>query len=167
MNRIQLAIDDICRARKYTEEILNHTDKSDWFRQPQEGVTHLGWQVGHLAVAQFGLALRRIRGSLPIDASILPEDIRQLFGKGSTPTPDASKYPSADELRALFERVHARVIEELNGLPGDAADQSVEGDPHPMFTDKLGALHWCAEHEFIHAGQIALIRRLLGASPLR
>jgi hypothetical protein len=67
MSRIQTAIDQICRARKDTEDLLNNTDPADWFRRPREGVTHIGWQVGHLAVAQYGLALRRTRGEQPED----------------------------------------------------------------------------------------------------
>ena len=35
------------------------------------------------------------------------------------------------------------------------------------FLLKSGALAWAAQHERIHAGQIALLRRELGAEPLR
>jgi uncharacterized damage-inducible protein DinB len=30
---------------------------------------------------------------------------------------------------------------------------------------KLEALFWCSQHELIHAGQIALLRRLIGKEP--
>jgi hypothetical protein len=39
--------------------------------------------------------------------------------------------------------------------------------PRPLFKTKLGAIEWCAQHEFVHAGQIALLRRLMGKAPLR
>ena len=31
---------------------------------------------------------------------------------------------------------------------------------------KLQVLHWCANHELVHAGQIALLRRLFGQKPI-
>ena len=39
-------------------------------------------------------------------------------------------------------------------------------DPKKVET-KLGALFFCSVHEMMHAGQIGLLRRLLGKSPLR
>lgn len=167
MTRIQAAIDQICRARKYTEELLNHTDAGVWFRQPQEGVTHIAWQVGHLAVGQYNLALRRVRGEEPGDALFMLPHYVQLFGKGSQPLADAAAYPAAGEIRGFFERVHARVVEELNGLPERVADQPSYPPEHLMFKTKLGALEFCVCHEFLHAGQIALLRRLLGYPALR
>ena len=167
MSRIQSAIDQICRARKYTEDLLNHIEPADWFRQPHEGVTHIGWQVGHLAVAEYGLGLRRVRGAQPEDGQMISESFQAHFGKGSIPSPDASQYPPPETIRRVFENVHRRVIEELNGFADAVADQPVAPPPHPMFKTKLDALHFCAQHEFIHAGQIALLRRLLGQPPLR
>lgn len=167
MSQVQRAIDQICRARRYTEGLLNHTDMSQWFRQPSDGVTHVAWQVGHLAVAQYGLALRRVRGELPEDVELLPGEFRDCFGKGSVPKSDANAYPKATVIRDTFERVHRKVVEQLNGLTDEIVDQPVEPPAHPMFRTKLGALEFCAQHEFIHAGQIALLRRLLGQEPLR
>jgi hypothetical protein len=31
----------------------------------------------------------------------------------------------------------------------------------------LGAIEWASGHELVHAGQIALLRRLMGKQPLR
>ena len=55
---------------------------------------------------------------------------------------------------------------ELPKLPEDQLDIPVE-NPHPLFSTRFGALVFCPEHECLHAGQIALIRRLLGKPPLR
>jgi hypothetical protein len=40
-------------------------------------------------------------------------------------------------------------------------------EPHPRFATKLEAIEFCSQHELLHAGQIALLRRLLGRPPLR
>ena len=40
-------------ARRYTLILLQDLDDADWFRQPSEGVTHIAWQVAHLAMAEY------------------------------------------------------------------------------------------------------------------
>jgi hypothetical protein len=65
MSRLQLAIEQIAFARNYTIRLLDQTEAADWFRQPPGGITHIAWQVGHLAIAQYRLALERIRGPQP------------------------------------------------------------------------------------------------------
>lgn len=167
MNQRENLLDDIRTARLYTKDLLGHVEKDFWFWQPTEGVTHIAWQVGHLAVAQYSLALKRVRGEKPEDGELLPPEFRRLFGKGSTPVPDSAKYPTPDEIRSVFVRVHKRVLEETGTLSEETLEETAGDPPHPMFKDKRGALRWSVQHEFIHAGQIGLLRRLLGATPLR
>ena len=166
MSQLETAIQQIRRARLYVKDMLSHIEDDDWFRQPTEGITHVAWQVGHLAVAQFGLALKRMRGDRLEDETLITLEFRKQFGKGSVPVPDHDAYPSPDEIREVLDRVHARTLDELKDLPVGSLGESA-GDPHPMFKTKLEALQWCVLHEFIHAGQIALLRRLFGAAPLR
>ena len=40
-------------------------------------------------------------------------------------------------------------------------------EPYAVFSNKLGSILFCPAHEMMHAGQIGLIRRLLGKSPIR
>ena len=160
-------LNDIRKARFYINDLLGHVDDGDWFRQPSEGVTHIAWQVGHLAVAQYGLALNRLRGERPEDEELIPASFRQQFGKGSVPVPDPAAYPPIEEIRAVFDRVHQQVLDEVGRVSEASLDEPTEGPPHPAFDTKRGALAWCVMHEFIHAGQIALLRRLFGSAPLR
>ena len=163
----QSVLNQIRAARLYTKDLLNHVDQKDWFRQPTEGVTHVAWQVGHLAVAQYGLGLNRIWGEKPKDAELVPAVFRRLFGKGSMPTSNPDDYPAPEEILAVFAGVHEQVLKEAEAL-SEATLQELTGDPpHPMFKTKLGALLWSAQHEFLHAGQIGLLRRLLGEEALR
>jgi hypothetical protein len=39
--------------------------------------------------------------------------------------------------------------------------------PHAVFKTKLGAIEFSPQHELVHAGQIAMLRRLMGKPPLR
>lgn len=167
MHRLTAALDQIRTARLYVKDLLRHIDEGDWFRQPDPGVTHVAWQVGHLAVAQYGLALRRVRGEAPGDAELIPEPFRRAFGKGSLPEADPARNPSPAEILAVFDRVHESVLRESAALSETTLGESASEPPHPMFKTKLGALVWCGQHELIHAGHIALLRRLFGAAPLR
>ena len=72
MSRIELIVGQIGTARQYTLSLLEDLGPDDWFRQPSEGVTHIAWQVGHLAVAEYFLTLERIRGQGPDDAELIP-----------------------------------------------------------------------------------------------
>ncbi|MGE3806515.1 MAG: DinB family protein [Gemmataceae bacterium] len=165
MSRLQLAVNQIIFARTYTIRLLDHTKPDDWFRQPAAGLTHIGWQVGHLVMAQYRLGMERIRGARPDDSELITEDFLKLFGAKSEPLADASLYPSTCDLRALFNQVHDKLLNELRDLPESELDQPVL-KPHSLAKTKLDSLMWCAHHEGVHAGQIGLLRRQLGYSPV-
>ncbi len=159
------ALEQIAAARRYSLDVLDTVSENNWFRMPPGDITHVGWQAGHLAVAQFNLGLVRTEGASTEDTSLLPTDFRELFGKGSMPQPGADAYPAAAEIRRVMQSVHAAVIDHGRTLDKLAVDAPVVGAEHPQFSTKLGALLWCGQHEMIHAGQIALLRRLLGQPP--
>jgi hypothetical protein len=162
-SRLQLAIEQITFARNYTIWLLNHTDPAEWFQQPAD-VTHIAWQVGHLAFSEYRLALQRIRGERPEDATLISDDFRAQFSRDSVPA-DPAQYPSPAEIRAVFERVHQQALLELRDLDERELD-AVVLKPHPLVKTKFWSLLWCAQHEAVHAGQIGLLRRQLGHPPL-
>jgi len=163
VSRLQLAIAQIVFARTYTIGLLDQTPAGEWFRQPPGGVSHVAWQVGHIAFSEYRLALWRIRGERPGDGELFSPDFKRLFGADSVPQADTT-YPAA-ELRAVLDRVHQQALQELAGLDEGELDQPVP-HPHPFATTKLKALLWCPHHEMLHAGQIGLLRRLLGYPPI-
>ena len=166
MSPLQLGIEQIVFARNYTIGLLDETPATEWFRQPPGGVSHIAWQVGHLAYAEYRLTLWRIRGSQPQDSELISEKHRNLFGYESVPDADPMQYSSQAELRAVFDQIHEQVLRELRGMNDSEMDQPVL-HPHPFAPTKLLALLWCAHHEMLHAGQIGLLRRQLGNPPLR
>lgn len=166
MSQLQLAIEQIVYARDYTFSLLDQTPTSEWFRMPPGGVSHIGWQVGHLAIAQYRLALWRIRGTQPRDDTLYPQEFVGLFGYESVPIADPSKYPSQAEIRVVLDSVHGQVLRELAGLDEAELDQPVMF-PHPIAKTKRLAILWCSHHEMLHAGQIGLLRRQLGYEPIR
>jgi hypothetical protein len=132
MSRLQLAVEQIIFARDYTIRLLDHTPATEWFRQLPGGVSHIAWQVGHLAFAEYSLALCEIRGSQPKDIDLISEKHLSLFGPDSVPDPDPTEYPKQSELRAVFDRVHEQVLRELASLGEAELDQPIP-DPHPFY----------------------------------
>jgi hypothetical protein len=160
-SRLELAIAQVVAAREYTVWLVESIPMSDWFRMPAEGVTHVAWQVGHLAVAQFNLSLRRIRGDRHEDERLVPPQFVATFGRDSAPAAEAAKYPPPKEIREVFDAVHRQLLIELSSIPDAELDRPLEA-PHRICKTKGDALWWTSRHEMLHAGQIGLVRRLLG-----
>jgi len=165
MSRLADALDRIRFARAYTEQLLESIPSADWFHMPAEGVTHVAWQVGHLAIAQYRLCLAQLRGPIPDDETFFPLGFLDPFKRGSTPNPDPNSYPSAGVIRIVFNAVHEHVLQELAAYPDAELDSSVI-TPHRLCKTKIDSLRWCSAHEMFHAGQIGLLRRLFGQPPI-
>ncbi len=164
--RLRMAIDQIKFARDYTTQLLDDVADDEWFCMPSEGVTHLAWQVGHLAMAEYALTMLRLRGKEPSDRDFITNDFLRAFKKGSAPVADADAYPPIDEIRRVFDRVHERALAELAECREDDLNKELP-EPYALFNTKLGSVFFCAHHEMMHAGQIGLLRRLLGKEPVR
>lgn len=161
---LELARKQIEFARSYTLQLIEDVTAEEWFTIPEGAVSHIGWQVGHLAMAEYGLTLLRIRDRQLEDNQLISKDFLRLFKKGSTPR--AGEYPPAAELRETLNRVHERALAAMT-----AYDEALLSEPLPaptaVYPNKLGSLLFCAAHEMLHAGQIGALRRMLGKAPLR
>src|SRR5258708_3324739 len=104
MTRLQTALDQLRQVRKYTLPPLEPVPPGEWFHMPAGGVTHVAWQVGHIATAQYRLCLVRTRGPRPEDEQLIPQAFVQQFSYGSVVDPDATKYPTAPVIRATLDR---------------------------------------------------------------
>jgi len=158
------------RTRVLSQQMIARVPHEEWFEMPM-GITHVAWNVGHMAVAEYFLGLVFIRGIREGDAAIIPESYSDLFGYGSTVSGDASIYPTPGEILDVMARVHGQLLEETRAMPVEAFDEPCifpggEFDHHPIFKLKGGALEWLAFHEHVHIGSIGLLRRELGAPPI-
>ena len=164
MASLEHAIERIGRAREYTNQLLADIEDGLWLQMPAGCPTHVAWQVGHIAMAQYAVCLMRVRGAQPGDKEIMSRAFRKQFSKGSMPAHAGDDQPPAAEIRKVYDAVHAQVMQEAPAF--DEADLHEElAAPHEMFTTKIAALHFAADHEMIHAGQIGLLRRMLGKDP--
>lgn len=164
--RLELVRQQIEFARQYTWSLIQDIDDDDWTREVPGCPTHVAWQVGHLAMAQYGLCLFRMRGRQEVDLKLMPSSFRKQFSKGTTPSALGKDGPSPGEIRGVLNRVHQQVLEELPAFDPAELDVPI-GEPYAIYPTKLGALMFCPLHEMMHAGQIGLLRRLLGKPPIR
>ncbi len=165
-SRRELARNQIAFARSYTITLLDSVGTDDWFRVPEGARTHIAWQVGHLTMAQYMLTLFRLRGKTEDDERMVPKAFLKRFVKGTTPDSNPESYPPAEVIRETFNRVHERLMLELPSIPEEHLDAPVV-EPYAVEANRFGSLLFCSHHEMLHAGQIGLIRRLLGKSPIR
>lgn len=165
MSRLTEALGQIDFARRYTRERMETVPLAEWFSIPPGGVTNMAWQVGHLAMAEYRLCLERLRPRTPADAELISDDMLRSFARDSVPVTSADSGFCAEEIRSVFDRVHARVLEELPGY-SDADLDLPPLKPHPLFQTRIAGLRYAPLHEMIHCGQIAIIRRMLGQKPI-
>lgn len=163
-DRIQTALVNWKRARGLLKHFLEEIDQEKWCWQPAEGINHVAWQVGHLAVAQYGLCIKRVVGDSPESEDVLPLSFLKRYGKGSTPSPDTTENASVEELLATLDAVDERMHEVLATTQDEELEVELK-KPHPMFSTVLGGVEFAPQHEMMHIGQIVILRRLMGMDP--
>jgi hypothetical protein len=153
-------------ARKYTLELLNSIPQDQWLVMPQGAPTNILWQVGHLAVSEYGLLLFRVRGRAEGDLDLVPGWFRKRYGRQSVPTTLETDQPTPQEMLERLHNIHQAAVAEAKQ---STASRLLEPSEMPYVgqPNKLGGILFSPLHEMIHAGQIGLLRRLLGLEPVR
>ena len=164
--RVEIAARHVVSARQYTMTLLQDLTEDEWFWNPDSMITHVAWQVGHLAFAQYGLMLFRQRGRSTDDKQLMSGRFRKTFAKGTTPSTDRSQYPPRDEILATLDRIHLQSMRELATCSDAELDEPID-QPWSTWPTRYGALLFAGDHEMLHAGQIGMLRRLMGKDPVR
>lgn len=162
MNIGEILADQLEGTRDWTRRLLADIAGDEWAFQPQPGLAHPLWICGHLAFAENGLIHVRCAGESQIEDAFTAH-----FKMGSAPSAlGEQKFPSPEEVMRVMEDVHTKALAVVQAMtPTELAESA--GAAHPHFDDKLGAVSHCMRHEAFHAGQLALIRRLMGKPALR
>jgi hypothetical protein len=164
--RLELVLRRIQFTRQYTMSLLEDLKSEDWFWMPDSFPTHIAWQLGHIAMSHYGLTLFRQRGrNREVDQNLMSGKFRKLFMKGTIPQPRSESHPSPDEILEVLDKVYSQTVNELPTFES-ILDEAVEA-PHSAFATKHGSLLFAADHEMLHAGQIGMLRRMMGKKPLR
>jgi hypothetical protein len=153
-------------ARSYTLNLLEAIPDELWNVIPHGATSHIAWQVGHLAVSQYGLMLFRQRGRAEGDMQLMPGWLRKKFSRGTIPATDPAENPPKAELLASLAAIHEASMAAIGTFSAEQLAEPTEM-PFAVYPIKLGALLFCPLHESIHSGQIGLLRRLHGLASVR
>ena len=163
MNRMEFTLHLLEDTRKHTlAQVEDLTDQEMMF-QPKPEVNHALWLLGHVATSENGLILRWCAGE-----SALPEEYVKLFFMGTSPDPDPAVYPAKEEILKVLADVHTRAVEVVRDLSAEELDErpigydEMRGGARELFWSKGACIWHHAMHEASHAGQITILRRLMG-----
>lgn len=146
----------------FLKSLLQGIDAGKLADQPLPGMNHPLWIVGHLAVTM------EFAGQLADVSYKAPEGWGELFGMGSQPVSDASKYPSLDELIAELDKSVEVFGSKLASI--DAAALAAEM-PNEEFRKMMptvgdGLVFILNGHVMMHIGQLSAWRRAIGLPPM-
>lgn len=168
MNNTELDIarSQIIAARDYTRALLDHTPASLWLEIPDGTCSSIAWQVGHLAMAQFRLCIYYVREITAQDRNVISDEFMAHFRKGTNAKAKHASFPSTDEIRRRFDGTHQHILDSWSQYEQMDMKQNARCHPHRIIEKRMDALFWMARHEMIHAGQIGMLRRMLGCESM-
>ncbi len=166
MSQSKLLAEQLDATRAWTLKLIADLKGDEWVYQPGPGLGHALWLCGHLACAQHLLVHVRCLGG-----GVLDESFTKHFPTGGA-VKSAKEYtfPPVQTVHSTMDDVHRKTIAAVQRMNESVLAEPAfggDGKPHPHYRDKGGAVSHCVRHEAFHAGQIAMIRRLLGKSFLR
>ena len=141
--------------------LVKGIDDSRSCEQPGRVPNHPVWVLGHLIYADNLASM--LLGVTPST----PESYQELFGTGSVPVGDTSRYPTMSALLKAFQEAGERTIALYEKADDAALDQplQVEGlnKSFPMNRDAVTFV--MTAHASYHLGQMSSWRRAAGLGP--
>ncbi len=134
---------------------LSGFEGDQWLAQPFDGANHALWQAGHLAYAHHGLG-----SMMGADMGELPDGYADLFGMGSEPAGDPSRYPDPQGVLEQLWQMRERFIACVRALPADRLHEKFKDDG--FLQTPAQVIAFMPIHDATHAGQIAMLRKHLG-----
>ena len=166
MTQSELLAEQLEGTREWTLNLIDDLTSDQWTFQPGPGLAHALWLCGHVASAQNTLIHVRCLGQ-----GVLDEVFASHFPIGEPVKPAGEyDYPSVERVREVMVEVHAKTVDAVRNMSDTLLAEPAwgkDGQPHPHYSDKRGAVSHCSRHEAFHSGQLATIRRLLGKPFIR
>jgi uncharacterized damage-inducible protein DinB len=137
---------------------LTDLTDADLLVRPVPGANHIAWQLGHLISAEVQLLAAIPGGTSPE----LPSGFVERHGKETAALEPPKGFLTKAEYLALFKKVREQTFAKLDKLPEADLDKPNTGRM-AQFAPTLGDLFLLtANHQLMHAGQFAVVRRKLG-----
>ncbi len=128
--------------------------------QPIADCNHVLWIAGHLAGTD-DYFLGEFAGIAPVQ----PKAWQELFGMGSKPVSDTSKYPPLEKLLDAMAARRAVFVQWIQSMSPAELAQPTDEKWHkyaPTIGDTTYFLTW---HEGFHCGQLSTLRRAFDMEP--
>lgn len=155
------AVAQLRSGRDVSRAFLATLDDRQFFARVHGIGNHAAWIVGHIAFIDDAM-LSAATGS----ASRLPAHFEKLFGTGSSISDQPADYPSRVELTATFEDTRRRLLDWVGSLHERTIFTPMPENYRNFIADYSKVSTAVAQHEFMHLGQITVIRASLGMKPV-
>ena len=136
---------------------LKDLSDAELMTRPGPGCNHLAWQLGHLINSEQGL-LGQI---VPNSGITLPDGFAEKHNKTQTGNNDAKCFYTKQEYIDLYKKSRENVKAVVAKL-SDADFDKPSPKGWEMFPTVGAMVNLVASHAMMHAGQFAVVRRLLG-----
>jgi hypothetical protein len=137
---------------------LSDLSDADLLVRPAPAANHIAWQLGHLISAEANF-LQQIPGATPPE---LPADFAKQHDKETAGLDTSAGFRKKQEYLDLFEKVRASTLAALERIPEADLDRPTTGRMAQFFPTVGSFFLLLANHELMHAGQFAVVRRKLG-----
>lgn len=138
---------------------LGDLTDADLLRRPHPQCNHIKWQLGHLIAGEHQMIEMIAPGSMPP----LPAGFADRYTKETAASDDPAAFDSKEQLLAQFEAQRAGTLAALEKT--DPAD--FDRQTGVAYAPTVGAMFELqGSHVTMHAGQWAVLRRMLGRPPL-
>lgn len=137
------------------KKLLDDVTEEESMNRFNQPINHIRWQTGHILFYADMVAI------LLGNKSEISEKWSKLFRGGDELNDNASVYPAMTEIRNKLYATYDRMNKALNDIEPDVLDEEKELYPGWTGNPMEGILMLCT-HEFYHAGQITMLRKMLG-----
>lgn len=144
-------------SRGATLKMIDGIPQDKLTYQPVPKANHALWVLGHCAVSDAYFA----KTMDAENAVEFDESWGELFGMGSTPVDDISKYPSLKQITDGMKRAREALIAWFGSMDEEKLHSALPEDWKMFGPNFAGLMNSIAWHEAIHTGQISCIRRAL------
>lgn len=153
---LKLSID---MGRMVSIGYIDDLSDAELMRRPHPQCNHIKWQLGHLIAGEHQMIEAIAPGSMPP----LPAGFAEKYTKDTSASDDPAAFDSKADLLQQFEAQRAGTLAALEKT--DAAD--FDRQTGINYAPTVGAMYELqGSHWLMHAGQWAVVRRMLGRPPL-
>jgi uncharacterized damage-inducible protein DinB len=149
-------------VRDTSEKILEAFETPEqWTHQVAPDTNHALWFAGHMASGDnFFIGMIDPQRKKPLD------ELDSLFGTGSRPTSNPDDYPPVAEVLDAMRERRAALLELLDSLSDKQLGNPLPKGAPDFLTDVGSLFELTIGHEWLHLGQVTVVRRALGHAPL-